>query len=372
MSWSSIIGQERVKSFLKQILQNGQIAHAYLFYGPEGIGKDALALEFAKTINCIKGETEACDMCDNCKRGNSLQHPNIKLVFALPVGKNEKTGDDPLNVLTEAQIVEIRESIQLKMKDPYHRIGMTKANFIKINSIREIKREAAMSHVEEGKKIFIIFNADMMNAEASNSLLKTLEEPLVGTILFLTTSAKDKLLSTIISRCQLIKCDLLQEEEIKTALINRDGVDSSIAQQAAQLANGSYVNARQLCSQDIKESGDNIVSFMRMVLGKNKVALVDAIDELSFSIDRTGIQQWLKYLQSWLRNVLFLQQKIQIPILNEERQSMEKFISNFPHANLANSIQSVEKAIAHLDKNVYLHLILINLAIDLRKDITEV
>ncbi len=63
MSWSSIIGQERVKSLLKRTLQSGQIAHAYLFYGPEGIGKDALAIEFAKTLNCTTKGIEACGIC---------------------------------------------------------------------------------------------------------------------------------------------------------------------------------------------------------------------------------------------------------------------------------------------------------------------
>ena len=90
MSWSSIVGQERVKSLLRHTLQSGQIAHAYLFYGPEGIGKDTLAVEFAKTLNCTKGGIEACGVCPNCQRMDSFQHPNINLVFALPIGKNEK------------------------------------------------------------------------------------------------------------------------------------------------------------------------------------------------------------------------------------------------------------------------------------------
>ena len=78
-----------------------------------------LAIEFAKTLNCTKGGIEACGVCPNCQRMDSFQHPNIKLVFALPVGKNEKNGDDPINVLTEAQVAEVREQIQAKAKDPY-------------------------------------------------------------------------------------------------------------------------------------------------------------------------------------------------------------------------------------------------------------
>jgi len=372
MSWSAIVGQERVKALLQRILQSGQVAHAYLFYGPEGIGKDALVIEFAKTLLCTQGGIEACGVCLNCQRMNSFQHPNIKLVFALPVGKNEKNGDDPIDVLTEEQVAEIREQILMKAKDPYHRIEMTKANFLKINSVRDIKREAAMSRIEEGKKIFIILNVDMMNNEASNSLLKTLEEPLPGTILLLTTSAKDQLLPTIVSRCQLIKCDILAENDIEAALINRDGVEASVARLVAQLSNGSYSNARRLSVLNMTEERKDVVEFLRLVLGKRKTVLIDAIDELASSTDRPGIERWLKLLQSWLRDAMLIQQKTHPPIMEDEKQSMDNFVRNFQQANLVAAIQSVEKAIAHLDKNVYLHLILTTLAIDLRKIITEV
>jgi DNA polymerase-3 subunit delta' len=371
MSWSSIIGQERVKLLLKQTLQSGQIAHAYLFYGHEGVGKDALAIEFAKVMNCESGSIEACGTCNNCRRMASFQHPNIRLVFALPVGKNEKNGDDPISVLTEPQVDDVREQIQLKAKDPYHRIEITKANFIKINSVRDIKREASMSNTEKGKKIFIILNANMMNAEASNSLLKTLEEPLPGTILLLTTSVKDQLLPTIISRCQLIKCDVLSDAEIENTLCTNDGVDENTARLASQLANGSYNEARRLCSQNMGDERKDVVEFMRMVLGNNKTALIDMIDELASSVDRPEIERWLNLLQSWLRDALLLQQNAKIPLLDDEKQSLENFIANFKQANLIEAIKTVEKAIAHLDKNVYLHLILTTLAIDLRKLIME-
>jgi hypothetical protein len=120
------------------------------------------------------------------------------------------------------------------------------------------------------------------------------------------------------------------------------------------------------------EERKDVVEFMRLVLGKRKTALIDAIDELASSTDRPGIERWLKLLQSWLRDVLLIQQKAQAPILEDEKQNMESFVKNFQQANLIAAIQSVDKAIAHLDKNVYLHLILTTLAIDLRKNIMEV
>jgi|WetSurMetagenome_2_1015567.scaffolds.fasta_scaffold05561_2 DNA polymerase III subunit delta' len=371
MSWSSIIGQERVKKQLKKTLENHQIAHAYMFYGYEGIGKDALAIEFAKTLNCVTGKAESCGTCKNCKRMDTFQHPNVKLVFALPTGKSEKSGDDPIAALTETQVAEVREQIQWKAKDPYHRIEVAKANFIKINSIRDIKHEASMSRTEDGKKIFIILNADMMNTEASNSLLKTLEEPLQGIILLLTTSVKDQLLPTIISRCQLLQCDSLQDTEIENALVAKEGVNPAIARLAAQLSQGSYGNARRLSLSNMIDERKDVVEFLRLVLGKNRAPLIDVIDELASTSDRPGIERWFKLLQSWLRDALLLQQKEQLPLLDDEEKSMEKFVAKFNNANLSASIQTVERAIDRLDKNAYLHLILTMLAIDLRKFITE-
>ena len=199
-----------------------------------------------------------------------------------------------------------------------------------------------------------------------------MEEPLPGTILLLTTSAKDQLLPTIVSRCQLIKCDILSDAEIEAALVARDSIDESNARLIAQLANGSYSNARRLSLQNMAEERKDVVEFMRLVLGKRKTALIDAIDELASSTDRPGIERWLKLLQSWLRDALLIQQKAHAPLMEDEKQSMENFVRNFHHANLVAAMQSVEKAIAHLDKNVYLHLLLTMLAIDLQKNITEI
>ena len=164
----------------------------------------------------------------------------------------------------------------------------------------------------------------------------------------------------------------MSDAEIETALLTYDNINKNIARIVAQLANGSYSNARRLSVQDLSEERKDVIEFLRLVLGKRKTVLIDAIDEIASSTDRSGIERWLKVLQSWLRDALFIQQKAYAPILEDEKQSMENFVRNFQQANLIGAIQSVEKAIAHLDKNVYLHLILTMLAIDLRKNIAEV
>lgn len=368
MKWSSIIGQNRVKLLLRKIIKSNRIPHAMLFYGPEGVGKDALAIEFAKTLLCENNNEEACENCANCRRFESLNHPNLNLVIALPTGRNEKKGDDPLEVLRESQISEIRAQIALKSKNTYHKIEINKANFIKINSVRDIKREASLSQSEVGKKIFLILGAETMNAESSNSLLKTLEEPLQNTIIILTTASKEQLLPTIVSRCQLIQCDLLTESEIASALVKRDHINEQIAMFIAQIANGSYNTAQKLCKIDIIEERDDIIKFIENVLKRTKYGLITKIEELSI-LDKYTIESWLRLLQSWLREALLLQQNAKQPLLDDNENKMRRLVNKFTDANFVESIESVEKAIVHVNKNIYLPLVFTKLSFDLKKSI---
>ena len=122
MSWDSIIGQLRVKQILRSSIESRRLPHAYLFTGPDGVGKDAVAVELAKVLNCERRESVACDTCASCQRFVTLQHPNLNLIFALPVGKGEKYGDPPLAKLSNEEMAEIQEQLKLKSKNLYHDI----------------------------------------------------------------------------------------------------------------------------------------------------------------------------------------------------------------------------------------------------------
>ena len=183
MAFDRILGQEQPKKILKNALQSSNVAHAYLFHGQESIGKKQIAIELAKSLNCaspIKGD--ACDECTSCRKIENRTHPDF--FFVEPI-KNTPTA---------------REAV------------------IKIEAIRELQRKLAF-HPYEGKvKAAIIDNADLMNLQAANSFLKTLEEPPSATILILISSNPFKLLPTLISRCQTIQFQPLTHENIKKIL----------------------------------------------------------------------------------------------------------------------------------------------------------
>ena len=372
MGWNSVIGQERVKNLLRRSIERQQLAHAYLFYGARGTGKQAMAIEFAKTVLCERGKSESCGECASCKKMMTLQHPDLNLVFPLPAGEGEKTGDDPIDVLEEEQIDEIREEIALKAKDPYHEIQISKANFIKINSVRNVRRNSAYTSVEGKWKVFLICDADKMNDQASNSLLKTLEEPTENTLLVLTSSEKDRLAPTIVSRCQLVQFPFLQDDEIAEALRTRNNVPPEEALLKATLAQGSYTQACELISANLKEEKKDVLNFIRVSLGWNGVSRVQLIDELASSRNKNRIEHWLKVLQTWLRDAMVLRDAPNSWGQGREMDpDMQSFVGKFPGANLEQAIGAVDNCISLVRRNVYLHLLLTTLSFDLKKTLGQ-
>ena len=372
MAWNAVIGQERVKDLLRKSVEHHQLAHAYLFYGFRGVGKEAMAIEFARTLLCTRGGVEACGECTGCAKTGSLQHPDLNIVFPLPVGKGEKTGDDPINVLENDQIESIRRELALKSENMYHEIRIPKANFIKINSVRNLKRSSSLTSVEGTWKVYLIFDADKMNPEASNSILKTLEEPTDKTLLVLTTSEKDRLLPTIVSRCQLVQFSPLREEEIAAALQEREGVPADEAKLVARLAQGSYNVACELLTENLSAERNEVLNFIRVSLGWKEISRTDLIDELASSKDRNRVEHWLKVLQTWLRDAMVLRDASDGAGLSaSDDKDMMSFVQKFPKANLEKAIHSVENYIALVRKNVYLHLLLTSLSFDLKNSLTE-
>jgi DNA polymerase III subunit delta' len=370
MGWDRIIGQHRVKDLLRKVLSSGSVAHAHLFWGGEGVGKDAAAIEFGRALNCPVNQVDPCGTCASCRKADQLQHPNIRFIVALPVGKNEQSGDDPVAGLTEDQITSVQDQMKLKAENPYHRILVPKANFIKINSVRTLRREASLSSFEGGKRIFIISHAEEMNPEASNSLLKTLEEPPSDSIFILTTAQKEQLLPTILSRCQLVQFDPLSEEELQEALITRNSVEPSQAALVARLADGSYTAALELLSVDMVAQRQEAVHFLRLVLGSQRMTLAHEVERITTLGDRNAVERWLKLLGVWLRDAMILREQGEGGLLNRDQlNDLNSFNQKFPRARLFEALASVETSIALVGKNGYLPLVVTSLAIDLKRNL---
>ncbi len=366
--WPTVIGQRRVKQVLLSALRSGRLAHAYLFYGNEGVGKDAAAIELARVIHCEKGGEDPCGTCPSCSRMATLQHPDVRLVIPLPVGKGEQSDDAPAAKLTEAELRAVQQEIRLKGANPYHRISIPRANIIKITSIREVRRESVMSTFDGRKRIFIISRADAMGAEAANTLLKTLEEPSGDCLVVLTSSRPDVLPQTIRSRCQSIRFDPLTEEEIGSVLVDRDGIDRETAQLVARLSNGSYSKAIELLQEDALEERKHVISFVRHALGANTLLVSQDIDRITGTRDRERVERFLVLLLMWFRDAMVMPHGGSI-VNEDQRETLERFVAKFPGADLLQVMRDIEQSISLVRRNVYIKLVFYQLSVLLKRNI---
>ncbi len=180
MSFKSVLGQSQPKKILMNALRNGSVAHAYLFYGQESIGKKKLAIALAKSLNCKQPDPlDACGECESCLKIERRVHPDF---FFIEPAKSTPTS---------------REAV------------------IKIETIRELQKKLAYLPYEGKTKVVVIDSADLLNHQASNSFLKTLEEPPSSTVLILISSNPHKLLPTLLSRCQGIQFHRLHSSDVR-------------------------------------------------------------------------------------------------------------------------------------------------------------
>ncbi|MDH4069594.1 MAG: DNA polymerase III subunit delta' [Ignavibacteria bacterium] len=368
MIWQSVIGQERVKAQLLVLLKTGRLAHAYLFQGDDGVGKDAMAIQLAAAIHCRKGDFDPCGKCPSCLKLAGLQHPDVHLVFSLPVGKDEGKGDHPLEKLSGPEVDAIREQIRLKGVNPYHRISVPRATVIKVNSIRDIRRESVMSTMGSNRRVVIISRADEMNEQSSNALLKTLEEPATETLFILTSMFPERLLPTIRSRCHSVQFDPLGPAEIAGRLVSDGLANETDARLVAHLAMGSFRRASELLGEDMAEERQQALEFVRLMMGNSFSPLMKRIDELSAQKDRELVVRFLNLIALWFRDTLVHSKGGEI--LNvDQSESIKRFVDRFPAVNYPDILGRLDGAVSLVRRNGYIPLVLVRLSIELKRSI---
>ena len=288
MTFENIIGQEKWTKFLYKAWKKERLAHAILISGPQGAGKEFLALEMAKLLNCPEEKSGACGSCSSCRRISSLEHPNVQFVYPLPGGRSRSASKnksaDPLYGLSEEVLEIIEFEMTKKADNPYYRIEIPKAKFIRIDSIRHLRENAYLKSAEPGKKVIILSRAEMMNDEAANSFLKLLEEPPSDTFIFLTTSKPNSLVSTIRSRCQEIKLKGLTDNQVMENLINF-GKPAEEVKTITKFVEGDISKALKLLEEGEYEersaAADELVAAIKSGLASDIVSINRKLTELS-------------------------------------------------------------------------------------------
>ncbi len=379
MAWKNIIGQTTVKNLLQRALLEDRIAHAYCFIGSEGIGKEAVAIEFAKAVNCEEpivnnGKIDACGLCVSCRMMSSLQHPNVQMIYSLPAPKSMDTRKDNISdKLSDDQITEIQEQNAFKAANPYYKIQIPKATQIKIAQIREVKRGLSLAPNSGGRRFILVFNAEEMTSESANAFLKTLEEPHSNTTIIMTTSEPQMILPTILSRCQQVFFQTLPDDELELYLVEKFNLDSAEARLAVSIGQGSYLKAVESLDEGMKSLRNQVVDLLRTSLKKRvyRVELITKLQPVLAEKDKNYIDKILLILLFWLRDAFnLINTDSARTIINiDQLIFLQNFAKNFNGKDLSYSITCIEDAIKNNRRNVNQQLLLINLFVKIRRSI---
>jgi len=359
MPFEKIIGQKNVKEILARSLKRKRIPHALLFYGGEGVGKEAVALELARSIICQQDESFACGVCADCERISRLTHPDV--IFLFP--QTAAASDD-----------EKRRIMESIAADPYMRLQLWANPSISIDQIRALKRTASMSTLENKGRVVIISDAHRMTVEAANSLLKILEEPHEGMTIILTSSQHNLLLPTIISRCQLLRFEPLSWQDIHAALMARKDIAEAKSQLAAKLSTGNFRRALALLDEDLDRKRSLVLDVLRSVI-RDDLTRIEMVEQLVKGEGKKSVKDLLELMLLWFRDVMLLQDggRDNDYLVNiDQLDTLEKFCAAFEEIDVSGIVTDVERAIQLIDRNVYLNLILINLFYKLKSNLRRV
>jgi DNA polymerase III subunit delta' len=219
MRWEDISGQERAVRLLRGALAKGQLHHAYLLAGPEGVGKELLARTFAQAANCEVEDPAArpCNRCPSCRGIERGNFPDVMVVL-------------PQSELLARGLVSRADLEGAPSKE------------IRVDDVRALARRLSFAALRGRRKIALVTPADALNERAQNTLLKTLEEPPPATTFLMVSANPDALLPTIRSRCARVQLGPVPEEAIAARLV-REGVGEAEARERAARAQGSFSQA---------------------------------------------------------------------------------------------------------------------------------
>lgn len=377
MAFDLVIGHEQPRARLLDALTGERLAHAYLFHGPQGTGGEALSIELAKAVNCENGVGEPCQHCRSCQATATLRHPDVRVYLpssnlraarghAKTDEESEGTGDsgkkDPR---TERRMNLISELAA----NPYALVPYGKGDFLSVDDIRELRRDAGVKPYQGRRKVVLIFSADRMNTAASNALLKTLEEPPGGLLLILTTDSISRLLPTIISRCQPVHLSRLDDDTLKRVLCERFKQDEQQVALGVSLADGSVGEALRALSQDGQNRRASAFALIKTVHGGSLLDLFDQIEQIVGSNKEAPVvESILDALLGYYRDLLLtIEMSDQSAIQSVDRNNWIKQVAsglNFEQVHAA--IDAIEEVRRALSQNAHIQLALTVLALRLK------
>ncbi|NQV50948.1 MAG: hypothetical protein HQ507_10640 [Candidatus Marinimicrobia bacterium] len=359
-----LIGQEKTRQYWSTLIQSGRFGHAHILSGNSGVGKDALAFNIAATLNCKSSQDKPCGACRSCQQLKNLEHPSLKLIFALPRRSASQT--DPYSGIKETEMDLINAELFKKMTWPYYHLQIDGANDIRIAAIRQLRKDIYLGNDMGSTKVVIILRAHKMNVEAANALLKILEEPPPKTIFLLTTEFSDRLPDTIRSRCAMHHIPDLAWELIRDDLVHKKGLDQVQAEICARMAHGDLAAAHTFAEQDNTFWLDRIRATLNTLAKEDFVSVhrqTLLLKDKELENDETR-QQFLSLLILFFRDVAMDSKPGDTALWVAQVQQLKKL---FPECDYHSAVQAIERTKDALERKVHLQLALTALFFELRK-----
>lgn len=322
--WDSILGHEQNKEFLKRYLQEESRPHALLFCGAEGLGKRALAQQFAKTLLCL--HTDGMDGCESCRLLNfadgNISHPDFLLLAPEEDSRN-----------------------------------------IKIEQVKEIIRQSAFAPVLSKYKVCIVDGADKMTIDAANSFLKLLEEPPQGWVIILIATAENALLPTILSRVVRLRFNPVDVALVKQ-LLQQQQLTEQEAEVLARVSEGSAGTALALSEQqffDCRKQALALIEAFPLPSAFNYLSTFNMPDK-----DYSQAQLFIKALQVLMRDMLLLKIAASADLYNTDlSDELRELAAGWQPRQLRGALRKIDDAYKALTESAGIKLTLEAMALQI-------
>lgn len=328
--WEDLIGHRWAVELLQGAIVNGRVGHAYLFTGPEQIGKTTLARLFAQALNCEAADPEQrpCGECRPCRLIANDHHPDVRLVEAELSGRGQRS--------------------------------------LKIDQVRELQQGLSLAAYEARSKVALVPHFEAASQGAANAFLKTLEEPPANVVLLLTAPEADSLLPTITSRCRIVALRPLPATEIAAALQQHWQVAPAQARLLSHLADGRMGWAiRALQEPERLAEREEQLADLRAALAGNRVDRFALADRLAKKPEALPpiLQTWL----SWWRDLALLRWgggngSTGQGISNvDQEEELRRLAAHWPKEAVLQALQQTRQALWQLERNANTRLVVENL-----------